>query len=279
MALSAKAGKEGFVWFFGTVEGRDDPKQIGRVQVRIHNVHPVDKSLVKTEDLPWAYVIMPPFSAGSGQVGLSPTGMVVGTVVFGFFADASECQMPIVLGTLASIPQGVMANHDVPIQARGGNDIVSSQLGSEPASSFAAQYPYNKVIKTEGGHVIELDDTPGHERIHMYHKSGTYTEINNEGQKVEKVTGDNYHIVAGNEEVYVEGNVNVRVKGDVNIVVDGNYTLNVTGDVVINGATINLNKGTMGAARIGDVADTGDAGSAVGSNMIETGSSTVIIGD
>lgn len=279
MALSAKAGREGFAWFFGTVEGRDDPKQIGRVQVRIYDIHPPDKSLVKTEDLPWAYVIMPPFSAGSNQIGLSPTGMIVGTTVFGFFADANERQMPIVLGTLASIPQGLMEKHDVPIQARGSNDIAGAAIGPEPASSFAAQYPYNKVIKTEGGHVIELDDTPGHERIHMYHKSGTYTEINSAGQKVEKVANNNYHIVAGNEEVYINGNVNVRVTGDVNIVVDGNYSLNVTGDVIINGSTINLNKGTMGAARIGDVADTGDALSSVGSNLIETGSSTVIIGD
>ena len=33
-----------------------------------------------------------------------------------------------------------------------------------------------------------------------------------------------------------------------------------------------------GAARVGDTADTGDAGVAVGSNTIESGSSTVLIG-
>ena len=69
---------------------------------------------------------------------------------------------------------------------------------------------------------------------------------------VTKVVDDDYQVVVGNREVYI--------KGDVNIQVDGNYTLNVTGDIIINGKTINMNHGTMGAARIGDTADTGDGG-------------------
>jgi hypothetical protein len=54
----------------------------------------------------------------------------------------------------------------------------------------------------------------------------------------------------------------------------------------MNGKTINLNRGTMGAARIGDTADTGDDGTgshfdtnSPGTNVIETGSGTVFIGD
>ena len=53
-----------------------------------------------------------------------------------------------------------------------------------------------------------------------------------------------------------------------------------------NGRTINLNNGIMGAARVGDTADTGDQGTgshfdvnSPGTNIIETGSSTVFIGD
>jgi len=30
-------GEEGFRWFFGIVEDREDPKKIGRVRVRIYN--------------------------------------------------------------------------------------------------------------------------------------------------------------------------------------------------------------------------------------------------
>jgi len=55
--------------------------------------------------------------------------------------------------------------------------------------------------------------------------------------------------------------------------------------MTIDAPNINLNSGTKGAARIGDTADTGDAGTgghfdtnSAGTNVIETGSSTVIIG-
>ena len=71
----------------------------------------------------------------------------------------------------------------------------------------------------------------------------------------------------------------VHIKGNVNIKVDGSYTLNVDGPIVINGSTVNINNGSMGAARIGDTADTGDPGGSPGSNKIESGSSTVFIGD
>ena len=69
------------------------------------------------------------------------------------------------------------------------------------------------------------------------------------------------------------------VTGDVTETYSATYDQDVTGAITVDGSTINLNNGTKGAARIGDTADTGDALLAVGSNTIETGSSTVIIGD
>ena len=60
----------------------------------------------------------------------------------------------------------------------------------------------------------------------------------------------------------------------------------MTGNIIVNGKTINMNRGTMGAARIGDTADTGDTGTGgpndtneAGTNVIESGSGTVFIGD
>ena len=35
------------------------------------------------------------------------------------------------------------------------------------------KYPFNHVHETESGHIIELDDTPDYERIHLYHRTGT----------------------------------------------------------------------------------------------------------
>ena len=239
--ITTKAGSQGFRWWFGKVEDRDDPQKLGRVKVRVFNVHPQKEALVTKNDLHWAFVIMPPFSAGHERIGMSPTGIVVDSVVFGFFVDGEEGQVPMVLGTLASMPGGIADNNDVPKPAREINDVKKSPLGPEPASAYASKYPYNKVIQTEGGHVVEVDDTPGHERIHIFHKAGTYTEINEDGRKVDKVNNDNYHIVAGNEEVYIKGNVNVRVIGNVNIVVDGTYTLESKGNMTLKAPRIDLN--------------------------------------
>jgi hypothetical protein len=139
-----------------------------------------------------------------------------------------------------------------------------------------------------------LDDTPGAERIHLHHKANTFFEIAPDGSKVTKVVGDNYEVYLSDNNVHikgvcnitVDGNANLYVKGNVQEKVDGNYTLNVAGDIVMNGSTINMNHGTMGAARIGDTADTGDDGTGShfdsnppGTNVIETGSGTVFIGD
>lgn len=271
-------GAEGFNWFIGVVENRDDPLMLGRVKVRIHNLHSENQSKTSTEELPWAIPMIPFTDANLDKVGRSPTGIQVGTTVVGFFLDGKDANNPVIMGTFAGIPNNQLANHDVPFEAREINKVEKEVVGPEPDTSYAAKYPYNKVVRTEGGHVIEIDDTPGSERLHVFHTSGTYVEINQDGRMITKVVNDKYEIVANDEEVYVKGNVNMQV--------DGNYTLNVTGDIVMNGKTINMNHGTMGAARIGDTADTGDDGTgghfdrnAAGTNIIETGSGTVFIGD
>ena len=44
-------GMDGFVWFTGVVEDRDDPDQLGRVRVRILGYHTEDKIKIPA-DLP-----------------------------------------------------------------------------------------------------------------------------------------------------------------------------------------------------------------------------------
>jgi len=271
-------GEEGFRWFVGKVEDRDDPLLLGRLKVRVYNLHSESQSRTSTDELPWAMVMNTVNNSNLDKVGVSPTGIRVGTTVVGFFMDGNDGNMPVIMGSLAGIPGNQATNHDVPFEARELNKVEKTTIGPEPDTSYAAKYPFNKVMRTEGGHVIEVDDTTGHERLHIFHKSGTYVEINQDGRMITKVNDDDFQIVANNREVYIKGNVNIQV--------DGNYTMNVTGDIVMNGRTINMNYGTMGAARIGDTADTGDDGTgshfdtnAPGTNIIETGSGTVFIGD
>jgi Gp5 N-terminal OB domain len=233
-------GGEGFRWFLGVVEDRNDPLQLGRVRVRIHNIHSPKQSRVSTDTLPWASVMSPVTGTTNNKVGVAPVGIQIGTTVIGFFADGEDGNVPIIMGGLAGIPGVVADNHDVPPEAREINTINKITIGPEPSSAYRAKYPYNKVMRTESGHAIEIDDTPNFERIHIYHKSGTYVEIDEDGRMVTKAAGDKYTIAAKNDTVYVQGNVNVEVKGNVNLTVDGPFTgrasnWNITGDVMVQG--------------------------------------------
>lgn len=263
-----RLGEEGFRWFIGIVEDRNDPLKLGRVRVRIVNLHSEKQSRIGTNELPWATILNSPTSASHNKVGRSPTGITIGSTVVGFFMDGNDGNNPVIMGTLAGIPGNNINNHDVALEAREVNSIKKELLGPEPESAYRSKYPYNKVVSTEGGHYIEIDDTPGAERIHVYHKSGTYVEVNPEGRLVTKVNDDTFEIVAKNKEVYINGNVNIKV--------NGSYTLDVSGPVVINGSTINLNNGSKGAARIGDAVPDSERD---GTQGIGEGSGTVFIGN
>ena len=84
---------------------------------------------------------------------------------------------------------------------------LSKVFWNQPTSTFAAQYPFNNVYESESGHIKEFDDTPGAERIHEYHRSGTYNEVNADGTKVDYVKGDNYDIRIHDDYMYVKGKV------------------------------------------------------------------------
>lgn len=97
-------GKDGFVWWHGVVEDRNDPLQLGRCRVRILGWHSESKTMMKTEDLPWAYPLQPITSAAMSGIGYSPVGPVEGTWVMGFFRDGESAQQPVMLGTFGGIP-------------------------------------------------------------------------------------------------------------------------------------------------------------------------------
>lgn len=177
--------------------------------------------------------MLPINSASLSGVGMSPTGIDVGSYCFGFYLDGKEKQKPIVLGTFPKIPGMDMSKHDVSALARGENSIHKQKLGPEPTSAFKAEYPYNKTITTKSGHAIEIDDTPGGERIHIYHKSGSYEEINAQGRRVTKTASDNYEIIAGDDTIYVKGKVNVTIGGDATITVSGKAAVTASKEITV----------------------------------------------
>lgn len=115
----------------------------------------------------------------------------------------------------------------------------------QPLAPYNSKYPFNKVIETESGHVQEWDDTPGYERTNMYHRSGTFTEVDPNGTQVNYIVGDNFILmenngcvhVAGTCNITVDGNTNIFARSDANIQVSGNTNLECGGNLDVGVAS------------------------------------------
>lgn len=244
-------GLNGFFWFTGLVEDRQDPLKAGRVRVRIVGHHVQDKVILPTTDLPWSLVVLPITASGVNGIGQSATGLVEGSWVFGYFRDGAFRQEPVVLGSLPGIPfasadptlgfndpNGVypkyinepdvnrlaVNNPDKPhpsLAIDAANRVTNVQAynsqWSLPASTYAAVYPYNHVYESESGHIVEFDDTKDAERIHIRHKTGTQIEITANGDQLAITTGNSYVVIDGSNKVYIKGSSDITVDGDANI--------------------------------------------------------------
>lgn len=102
---------------------------------------------------------------------------------------------------------------------------------AEPKPPYNTTYPYNRGFATESGHLFEFDDTPGSERINLYHTSGTYSEIDAFGTQVNKIVGDGYTIIERNGYVYIDGTARIIVGSDVKLSVSGNLDVTVSGNM------------------------------------------------
>jgi len=119
----------------------------------------------------------------------------------------------------------------------------------EPKTPYNAKYPYNHVHESESGHIRELDDTPGAERIHERHANGTGYEIHPNGTKVTRVKKDNYTLTTGDDFAHIKGNSSTTVDGGIRVFVnadgstdDHNYTIEVGNNANVN---IQVNKGDV----------------------------------
>lgn len=112
-----------------------------------------------------------------------------------------------------------------------GAKLPGGEAWDEPESAFRGAYPYNKVTQTESGHIIEVDDTPGSERLHVYHKSGTYIEIDANGSVIKRTKGSSYEIIDRNGKISIAGRADISVNGACNIFVGNDANIEVEGDV------------------------------------------------
>ena len=92
-----------FQWFVGVVEDRHDPEKLGRLRVRCLGIHTANKGAIATADLPWASVALPTTSSGISGLGTSPSFIVEGSWVWGYYRD-DLMQELVVVGTLPGKP-------------------------------------------------------------------------------------------------------------------------------------------------------------------------------
>lgn len=255
-----------FTWFTGVVEDRMDPKKLGRLKVRLMGFHTDNKTDIPTEDLFWMNVMMPSNSSSMNGIGSSPTGIVEGTWIVGFFRDGEYMQDGVIMGTIGGIPQeppnpekgfydpnlvypkqDFLNEPDTNRLSR--NEKISETIVkdkqnaqdtgvpkcfggsfSEPNVPNSRKYPYNHVKETETGHVEEYDDTSGNERFHRYHRKGTFVEVHNDGKEVRHVVNDKFELIIGDDSLHVKGDVNITIEGDAHVLINGDSNTEVKGD-------------------------------------------------
>ena len=102
-----------------------------------------------------------------------------------------------------------------------------------------SQYPLNKVTETVTGHVIELDDTLGSQRVLIKHKEGSGIDLRDDGSIIINSKGNTIRISGGDEKVIIEGKGEVVYKGGLKIHAK-NLDLDVDGDFNLTANNINM---------------------------------------
>lgn len=184
--------------YFGFVEDNVDPMKIGRVRVRIVGLHTTNKSDIPTNHLPWYSCILP------ANVSTSVKAPAIGAQVILTPLDESLQQF-LVLGVVPGITEEPDTSrlarnesiNETIVQTKHDNKLSGDITEPDPLDTYGAIYPSNFAWQTPGGHVIELDDTTGFERIQIYHQAGSFIEITADGTLTIKADGDMYIINSG----------------------------------------------------------------------------------
>lgn len=84
---------------------------------------------------------------------------------------------------------------------------------SQPRNYINPEYPFNHVTYSESGHLFEMDDTPGFERVRLMHRSQTFLEIDSDGHRIDSTVGMKYNFVDSNSYSHIVGTEHVTIGG------------------------------------------------------------------
>jgi len=201
----------------------------------------------------------------AGNSGLPPTTINTG------FRDPNNINPPVAgsdtpVATVSDLQNKRVANRtiDIPIARKPALSALNegeeppeeeSVSTPDPADYAKPVYPYNNAEVFKGGHAVEYDSTPGHERYSHMHRSGTATDITADGEKIEHITGDGFTVYKKNNTVYIVGNCNLTVDKDINVKCGGDYILDIDGTMHIKadgGIKTKVDNGNIETELIGE---------------------------
>ena len=163
------------MFYRAVVKNNADPEKLGRCQVLVYGIHSED---IDFNSLPWAEV-----SGGTdfglyGGVGITSI-LRKGTLVWVFFHN-NDYNYPVVFAVI-----------------KGGGDI--NDVASNSYGDIAT-------LKTSSGHIIELGDGSGAEKIEIKHMSGTKIVLEPDGSILIDITNNAVLKVASNNTEQIGGN-------------------------------------------------------------------------
>ena len=97
------------------------------------------------------------------------------------------------------------------------NPIALDGFWIQPELDYETIYPYNHVRESESGHIEEWDDTPEHTRTHRWHKSGTFVENYETGDRTQQTWGSDHETILKDKHVMALGDVTITALGDVKV--------------------------------------------------------------
>jgi hypothetical protein len=236
---------------FGVVEDLQDPEQLGRVRIRLP-LHG-SKTDTATTMLPWAKTISPAMGVGPNQGGGGGQGGVSvskdATVICLLNHDNHEDIT--VLGVLptnssgkniigaSAAGQSTMALGGINGGVSGGKfepatDASKAVLNPAPPSfpQTKGKYPDTHVNVSKAGMRSIIHDVSGEVYQSIVHPTGTFTEMQSDGNYVTYTTKDRKEAVDGEYTLFSEKNMVIATNGDLQIKVKGNVLIESEGDKV-----------------------------------------------
>jgi len=108
--------------------------------------------------------------------------------------------------------QGLDGDEVQPPRGTGTTVTETGKTVNEPVPAFVGEYPSVSSYKTKSGHIIDIDDTDGEERLAVIHKVGASLEMDSAGSFRQRVN---------RKDVFNAGDEVQRIKGKHIIIRDG----------------------------------------------------------